>query len=152
VITLYRIPVKAKWCIALAFVSIFAVWDAQTASATANSRPGVAPTSYEVSVAPDASLRSFSGDELIRIRFRRPTRHLQLDDDGLEVRDVKLDGHTATSVSLNRSRQSLSIDLGHFFSAGMHTLTLRYFGLIRTDARGLFVQSYTAANGSQQRL
>jgi aminopeptidase N len=113
---------------------------------------GVTPLSYDITVNPDATKLSFSGEEVIVISVAKPVATLTLNAADLVIGSAMLDGVTATSVKLNAADQTVTLSFAKPISAGEHKLSFAWTGKINTSASGMFALDYKNVDGSNGRM
>ena len=128
------------------------------ASTSASGEPGAAlrlattvrPVSYRIDVTPDAQKLTFSGSETIQIDVRQAVSTVVLNALDLTIARASLDGRTATKITLDDARQTVSLDFGGALSPGHHVLAIDYAGRIDDFSAGLFHLDYTSPQGPKR--
>lgn len=113
---------------------------------------GVTPTHYTLHVNPNAAKLSFSGSESVDILVTKPTTTLTLNAADLVISNVKLDGMTAKSVTIDAPAQTATFTFAKPVAAGAHKLSLTYTGKIYQSAAGLFALDYPTKAGNERML
>jgi aminopeptidase N len=112
----------------------------------------VVPLDYSVTLVPDLAAHSTQGTEKVVLRVRARIVRLQFNSLNETLHDVRWDGIPASSVVSDDERQLTTVTLARAALPGSHTLTFEFAGKIETQPHGLFLQSYTRADGSHDQL
>jgi len=112
----------------------------------------VVPRAYRIAIVPDIAARRFTGSEAVTLDVRAPVRSIVFDSLNETLSDVRFDGARVRGVRSDDAAQLTTVRLVHVAKRGAHTLTFAYRGRLETEPRGLFVQTYTRANGSVARM
>ncbi len=113
---------------------------------------GVTPLAYDITVAPDASKLTFSGEETITVDVAAPTSVLKLNAADLEISSAVLDGSAQGLVKIDASSQTASLTFAQPLAKGQHRLKLVYTGKINQSASGLFAIDYKGVDGKDARM
>lgn len=113
---------------------------------------GVTPLAYDITVAPDATKLTFSGEETITVDVSVPTRILTLNAADLAIGSAVLDGAAPGTVKIDASSQTASFTFAQPVAKGRHTLKLAWSGKINQSASGLFAIDYKGVDGKDARL
>lgn len=113
---------------------------------------GVTPLAYDITVAPDATKLTFSGEETITVDVTAPTAVLTLNAADLEISSAVLDGAAQGTVKIDASSQTASFAFAQPVTKGRHTLRLAYSGKINQSASGLFAIDYKGVDGKDARM
>ncbi len=151
-----RLPVRAPGlalalCCLLAGLSHAAAAEAPFAFDAAPGRlpKDVVPTDYRIAVRPDIKARTFTGQESVRLRFRRASSTVSFNTLNLSLRHVRLDGAPVAQVDSDDATQMTTVHLARPAAPGMHGLSFDYSGLIESRPRGLYAQPYESPDGTQ---
>ena len=112
----------------------------------------IVPTDYELWLRPDIETKQIQGRETVRLEFRSPSATIQFDSADQTVRDVRFDGKPIGQVISDNARQLTTVTLPAPAPAGRHVLSFSYSGILRDDARGLFLQPYSRPDGKASRI
>lgn len=112
---------------------------------------GIAPTSYDITIRPDAKAMTFSGEETISIAVAKPTRTVVLNAADLKISRAMVDG-AAVPFTIDTTKQQLTLTLPTALAAGQHSVQFAWTGTINTSAAGLFAIDYSNQDGSSSRL
>ena len=155
-------PLKARAAgLLLCTVLLAAGWSAASPEPAAGAdMPGaavrlpdaIAPTSYRITIVPDAKLMTFSGEVQIALDVDRPVEAIVLNAADLEFDRVSLDGAMAGQVTFDAEAETATLSFGHALQPGTHTLDIAYRGKINTSASGLFALDYDTAEGHRRML
>lgn len=113
---------------------------------------GVTPLAYDITVAPDATKLTFSGEETITVDVSVPTRILTLNAADLAIGSAVLDGAAQGTVKIDASSQTASFTFPQPVTKGRHSLKLAWSGKINQSAAGLFAIDYKGVDGKDARL
>lgn len=105
---------------------------------------GAAPVSYNLQLTFDSRTQRFSGSESVRMRLHDTTRHISLNDDGVNISNAKLDG-VPISVTMDPRIQQVHFVSALPLPAGMHTLTLDFAPSATVLGLSPAIQSYPGA-------
>ena len=97
---------------------------------------GVTPLAYDITVAPDATKLTFSGEETITVDVSVPTRILTLNAADLAIGSAALDGAAQGTVKIDASSQTASFTFPQPVTKGRHSLKLAWSGKINQSAAG----------------
>ena len=112
---------------------------------------GVVPVLYDISVRPDATALTFSGEETITVDVKTPTRTLVLNAAELQITRATFDGKPAR-VTLDAAAQTMTVTLPAVAKVGRHLLGFAWTGTINRSAAGLFAIDYTGDHGRERRM
>lgn len=112
---------------------------------------GIAPTSYDITIRPDAKAMTFSGEETVSIAVAKPTRSVVLNAADLKISRAMVDG-AAVPFTIDTTKQQLTLTLPTALSAGQHRVQFAWTGTINTSAAGLFAIDYSNQDGSSSRM
>jgi len=136
-------------CVTLLASIVLAV----SASAETGRLPaGVTPLAYDITVAPNAAMLAFTGEETITIDVAVPTPVLTLNAADLAIGSAVLDGAAPGTIKVDASSQTASFTFAQPVARGRHTLKLSYSGKINRSAAGLFAVDYKGVDGKDARL
>ena len=117
---------------------------------------GIRPLHYDVAVLPHPEAMRFDGRVAILLDVRAPTTSITLNAVDLTFGPVRLvrggarAGIAPIEVATDAAAQTATFTFAHAIPAGRHRLTMRYSGVIGTQAAGLFAIDYDAAAGRQR--
>lgn len=100
---------------------------------------GAAPLSYALRLDVDPNSENFRGEVRIEVRLDRPTDHVWLHADQLEIASARWD-HGELMPLPAKGEQMIGLSFGRVVPAGTVTLTLAYAGKMIADQEGLFRQ------------
>ncbi|MFI4889373.1 MAG: M1 family metallopeptidase [Steroidobacterales bacterium] len=112
----------------------------------------VRPLDYMIAIVPDLEALVFSGTETVTLQFRAATAVIRFNSLNEKLLNVRVDGRRAISVVSDDQKQLTTVTLASAAPAGRHTLTFSYTGVIEQQPRGLFIQRYRGANGSESAM
>jgi aminopeptidase N len=112
----------------------------------------VVPTDYELALVPDLDKKQINGQETVHLKFRSASATIQFDTADQTVRDVRFDGKPVEHVVTDNAQQLTTVSLPKAAVAGDHVLSFSYTGILRDDARGLFLQPMTLPDGKPARF
>jgi len=117
---------------------------------------GIRPERYSITLTPDLSAFTFTGEESIDLSIDDPTQLVTLNSAELEIQSAHLtlmDGSVIdASVRLDEDAERASILLASEAPAGKARLELSFTGVLNDQLRGFYRSQYTAADGSTQHL
>ncbi|MBN8807548.1 MAG: M1 family metallopeptidase [Sphingomonas sp.] len=111
----------------------------------------VAPIDYAISIAPNATAMTFTGEEKVTVNVRKPTRTIVLNAADLTINDARVDGRVVP-YTIDKDNQRLTLTLPGPIAAGPHTVAFAWSGKINQSAAGLFAIDYTNNDGSKARM
>ncbi len=112
----------------------------------------VVPLRYELTVTPDASSLTLSGDVRIDLEVVEPTREIVLNALELAIDDVQLEGREQPEITFDEAAQTVRLEFAEPVATGRHTLAITYRGKIYRTAQALFAYDYVAAHGPERVL
>jgi aminopeptidase N len=112
----------------------------------------IVPTDYDIALTPNLKTLELAGRESVRLTFRASTARIVFDSGDQTLHSVLFDGRPVAKVVTDSAQQLTTVTLAHAATPGPHALSFSYTGVVRKDARGLFLQSYTRAEGSGGQL
>ena len=104
--------------------------------------PGVVPSHYDITVAPDLAAAKFTGEETIQVRVAAPTTAIVLNAAEIVFRDVTVSAAGRTqraTVTLDEKAEQATIAVGEPIPAGEAEIVIRYDGLLNDDLRGFYL-------------
>ena len=113
---------------------------------------GVSPVAYDITVVPDATKLTFTGEETIIVDVAVPTTTLTLNAADLTISGATLDSGTSGTITANAAAQTASFAFSQPITKGRHTLKLSFAGKINQSAAGLFAIDYKGVDGKDARL
>jgi puromycin-sensitive aminopeptidase len=111
--------------------------------------PGIKPERYRITIRPDFSSFTFSGEETIYFINDKPREEIVLHSNGLEIKDVflKVGGEILPAKSLKRKKETETVSF--LFSKkipkGRIELRLSFSGRLSDDLRGFYRSRYSVA-------
>lgn len=110
------------------------------------------PSHYELSLTPNAQALTFKG--IVQITGDAPMRGRQviLNAKGLTVDEVRLDGHPASAIVLDKALERAVITFSSAYAPGRHTLSIEYHGPITRTTIGFFAMDYDSSSGRRRTL
>jgi aminopeptidase N len=112
----------------------------------------IVPTDYDIALTPDLQTSKFAGRETVRLTFRSATARIVFDSGDETLHNVRFDGQPVAQVVTDNAQQLTTVTLPVAAASGAHALSFSYTGVIRKDARGLFLQPYSRAAGTAGQL
>jgi aminopeptidase N len=112
----------------------------------------VVPTDYDIALTPSLETLKLAGRESVRLTIRASTARIVFDSGDETLNSVLFDGRPVAEVVTDNAQQLTTVNLAHAAAPGPHTLSFSYTGVIRKDARGLFLQSYSRGKRSDGQL
>ena len=112
----------------------------------------VVPIDYDISLRPDLSTLTFTGDESVRIRVRTATSTIVVNTHDMTVSRALLDGHPVAAIATDNDKQVTTFSTGAPVSPGEHRLAIAFAGKIGDQPSGLFYQKYRSADGQHTML
>ncbi|HEY2051261.1 MAG TPA: M1 family metallopeptidase [Caulobacteraceae bacterium] len=112
----------------------------------------VVPSHYDLLISPDAQALTFTGRVKIDVTVRAPVRTITLNQKGLTLDSVSLDGRRPQSVTKDETAERASLLFAQSLPAGRHSLTIAYHGPIGQGTFGFFAMDYDSANGKRRTL
>jgi aminopeptidase N len=114
------------------------------------------PHHYAIIVTPHASRLRFDGSVGIDLDVIKPTRKLVLNAADLKLASASLRSARAGSalrarIALDPKAQTATLSFPRTLSPGAYHLSIRYSGVIHTQANGLFALDYKNAEGKRAR-
>lgn len=112
----------------------------------------VVPLDYTVAIVPNIEARTTRGTQQVSLRLRTATAVVVMNSLHETLSQVTFDNGPVKNVVSDDARQLTIITLPRPAARGVHTLRFAFNGRIETQPHGLFVQSYTQADGSHAEL
>src|SRR5437016_3285982 len=114
----------------------------------------VRPERYNLELRPDLQRFTFTGDESITIRVRKPVKSIELNASQLEVTKATLSRRgerplAAKDIELLKDRQRLRLTFESTIPVGEATLRLGFTGTLNDELAGFYRSRYTMSNGAQ---
>ena len=109
----------------------------------------VVPIDYTISIVPDATALSLSGEESVVLDVRQATDTIVFNSLNETLDRVQLDGHGVESTVSDDQQQLTTLKLGKPVTVGRHTLTFSYKAKIEKEPQGLFAQPYVKPGGGK---
>lgn len=118
------------------------------ASAPGRLPKDVIPRRYTLALVPNIVALTVSGTESVDLEVIHSTASVQFNSLNQRLRDVRFDGKPVKAVVSNDAAQLTTVTLLHAAVPGRHVLSFAYRGKIESQPQGLFLQHYTASDGS----
>ncbi len=112
----------------------------------------VVPSAYKIDITPDLQKLTLTGHETIELDVRQPVSDIVLNQAGLSLSHVTLDGGTAPSVTEDQKAQTATFHFAAKVAPGHHTLSIDYTGPIPNSPAGIYYDDYKTASGAQKRM
>jgi puromycin-sensitive aminopeptidase len=116
----------------------------------------VVPERYELSLAPDLSNWTFTGEENISINVQERVREIVLNAAELELQSVELqlaDGKVLPGKShLDAENEQATLSFSEAVPAGRHELRIKFSGILNDKLHGFYRSTYKDENGQERRL
>jgi aminopeptidase N len=118
----------------------------------------VRPTSYDITIEPNAAALTFRGTVAISIDVLAPVESITLNAVDLKFATVELMSSKGRNpiatpkISTDEAAQTATFAFGKSIPTGQYWLTLDYTGVIGTQATGLFAIDYDTAAGPKRAL
>ena len=125
-----------------------------TAAAEREQLPsGVRPIHYDLALIPDAENLTFRGRVQITIDVKASAAAIVLNADELVLDKAVLDNEAASAaVALDGKLQRATLTFAHPVTAGIHTLTIEYHGVIGRSTHGFFAMDYDSPAGKRRTI
>jgi aminopeptidase N len=108
-----------------------------------------APTRYELTLEPDLTAGTFSGDVTIRFDTATPADELVLNAIELEIERCTVDGNGA-EFELDEPTERLFVRPSDGVAIGGHELHIRFRGILNDKLRGFYRSTYRDAAGVER--
>jgi aminopeptidase N len=158
---MHRSLISAAVVLALAGLSAAPATGAPAASpatlATTQLPRGVAPSHYDIAIAPDAKAGRFTATVTITLNVQEPTSSITLNATDLKFNSATLapaaGGASASArVVVDPGAQTATFHFAQPVAKGSYKLALDYSGVIGTQAVGLFSLDYDTPGGKKRAL
>jgi puromycin-sensitive aminopeptidase len=115
----------------------------------------VLPERYELTLAPDLSAFTYTGEERVAVRVNEPVSEILLNAaEDLEIYEAALTNAEGTrltgTVTMVPEEERARIALSGTAALGAWTLELKFNGILNDKLAGFYRSTYTDANGEQQ--
>ena len=115
----------------------------------------VLPERYELSLAPDLSAFTYTGEERVAVQVSEPVREILLNaHEDLEIHKAVLSNATGDrltgTVTKVPEEERARISLSGTAAPGAWTLELKFNGILNDKLAGFYRSTYTDADGTQQ--
>jgi puromycin-sensitive aminopeptidase len=110
---------------------------------------GVAPTRYDVQLAPSLDDSSFTGSVSVQLEVEVPTVTLVLNAAELDVESCTVNGVSA-DFTLDDETERLFVHTADEIPPGSSTLVVKFRGMLNDKLRGFYRSTYTDADGVEQ--
>ncbi len=119
--------------------------------------PHVRPTKYRITLAPDLSLFTFAGEEMIDLEVAQPTSEIVLNAAEISVQAASLtlpDGRVipAARIAPDSAAETVAFQFGEKVPAGRAQLQLRFTGELNDRLHGFYRSHYGGPDGVQRAL
>ncbi|MDA0988287.1 MAG: M1 family metallopeptidase [Chloroflexi bacterium] len=120
--------------------------------------PGnILPTKYDLTLTPNLTDFTFSGDETISIEVTETTDRIAINAIDLEVVDARItleDGTslTAKDIALDEESETATFSFGQSIPVGTAALHIGFTGTLNDQLRGFYRSQYTNPEGKEQYL
>ncbi|MDP6102772.1 MAG: M1 family peptidase, partial [Dehalococcoidia bacterium] len=127
-------------------------------TAAAYRLPGnVLPTKYDLTLTPNLTDFTFSGDETVTIQVTEPTNRIAVNAIDLEIADAQITlengtSLTAQNIALNEGAETATFTFGQSIPAGTAALRIRFTGTLNDQLRGFYRSQYTTPEGEERYL
>ena len=116
----------------------------------------VTPERYELTLAPDLSNWTFTGEEKVLVNVHEPVREIVLNAAELDLSAVSLraaDGKVLlASARLDAENEQATLSFAETVPAGRHELQIRFSGILNDKLHGFYRSTYKDENGLEKRL
>ena len=116
----------------------------------------VRPTKYTINLQPDLEEFTFKGEESISVQILEPVAEIVLNSIELQIESATLSRNGVTTeardISLDTTRETLSLDFGQTIVPGEATLILTFTGALNDKLHGFYRSEYTGPGGQQRHL
>ena len=117
----------------------------------------VLPTKYDLTLTPDLTDFTFSGNETISIQVTGTTDRIAVNSIDLEVVEARItleDGTslTATDIALDEESETATFTFGQSIPVGTAALHIGFTGTLNDQLRGFYRSQYTNPEGKEQYL
>jgi puromycin-sensitive aminopeptidase len=114
----------------------------------------VRPERYRIELRPDLQHFTFSGEESIALRIRRPVKSIVLNASQLEVTKATIQERgervlPAEKIELLNDSERLRLTFGSTIPSGEATLRLVFSGILNDELAGFYRSRYKMADGSE---
>ncbi len=107
------------------------------------------PLSYEIEIAPDLEVGSFTGRMRAGVRVERPVTRVVLHAAQLTITEPRVDGRAARAGS-GEGAEQLALELDGELPAGESTVEMGFAGGLDGDLRGFYRCRFVAADGVER--
>ena len=148
--------VRAFAC-ALGFFATLALPALAEAPFSFDSTPGklpktVAPSAYDIALAPNVKTFTFTGHETVAVRVRAATRTIVVNTNAMTVSAASVDAHPAVRITTDVAKQTTTLTFASPVPSGKHVVRMSFAGKIGTAPQGLFHQDYATPEGPRTML
>ena len=116
----------------------------------------VRPERYSLTLAPDLSNWTFTGEETISVNVQEPVREIVLNAAELELHAVSLrlaDGKVLHgNPGVDSENEQATLGFAETVPAGGHELQIKFSGILNDKLHGFYRSTYKDANGQEKRL
>lgn len=114
------------------------------------------PLAYRLTLRPNLSSAVFDGSVDITVDVIRSTWTIQLNAAELKVSKASISTEDepidASTMSANAKDELLTLSWNSPLPVGLHTLRLRFTGVLNDQMRGFYLSKYTDDHGHEQRI
>jgi puromycin-sensitive aminopeptidase len=117
----------------------------------------VLPTKYNLTITPNLTDFTFSGNEIIDILTTEPTDRVSINSIDLEIADASVTMENGTSltaqnIELDEEMETATFIFGQSIPAGTAALNINFIGTLNDQLRGFYRSQYTTTDGQEQYL
>lgn len=116
----------------------------------------VIPERYKLTLAPDLSAWTFSGEVSISINVQKPVKEIVLNAAELELSRVSLRQSAGEvlrgTASIDPENEQATLSFGATVPAGRHELQIGFSGILNDKLHGFYRSTYKDSNGREKRL
>ena len=116
----------------------------------------VIPERYALTLAPDLSSWTFTGEETISVKVQEPVREIVLNAAELELHAVSLrlaEGRVLQGKpGLDSENEQATLGFAETVPAGRYELRIQFSGILNDKLHGFYRSTYKDANGKEKRL
>jgi puromycin-sensitive aminopeptidase len=117
----------------------------------------VLPTKYNLTITPNLTDFTFSGNEIIDILTTEPTDRVSINSIDLEIADASVTMENGTSliaqnIELDEKMETATFIFGQSIPAGTAALNINFIGTLNDQLRGFYRSQYTTTDGQEQYL
>jgi puromycin-sensitive aminopeptidase len=102
----------------------------------------ILPLEYFLTIKPDLTGFTFTGEEKIILNLKKPTNILEIHADELEITSTIFNGNLKGEISYNKDRETAIIKFSKILPKGKGELELKFSGILNDKMRGFYRSKY----------